>query len=73
MRKKCEVDQLSPFQEFNLEQLKNATSRFAAAHKEKTPNVVYRGKLIGESVANCCYNFNRISWPHSRQVSEMTR
>ncbi|XWS67167.1 hypothetical protein CRYUN_Cryun05aG0263800 [Craigia yunnanensis] len=65
------------FSEFSLEQLKAATCGFSSdnivsEHGEKTPNVVYKGKLEnGRWVA--VKRFNKFAWPDSRQFLEEGR
>ncbi|GKU96867.1 hypothetical protein SLEP1_g10050 [Rubroshorea leprosula] len=74
---KGEVDNLPVFQEFTLEQLKNATSGFAvenivSEHGEKAPNVVYKGKLENQRRI-AVKRFNRMAWPDARQFLEEAR
>ncbi|KAL0918264.1 hypothetical protein M5K25_010263 [Dendrobium thyrsiflorum] len=69
--------QLQPFQEFSFEQLRVATSGFAAEnivseHGEKAPNVVYRGKLDARRKI-AVKRFNRSAWPDPRQFLEEAR
>ncbi|XP_020584988.1 probable serine/threonine-protein kinase BSK3 [Phalaenopsis equestris] len=66
--------QLQPFQEFSFEQLRIATSGFAAEnivseHGEKAPNVVYKGKLDARRKI-AVKRFNRSAWPDPRQFLE---
>ncbi|KAJ7951133.1 Kinase family protein [Quillaja saponaria] len=66
-----ETEKLPTFQEFTLEQLKNATSGFAvenivSEHGEKAPNVVYKGKLENQ-MRIAVKHFNRNAWPDARQ------
>lgn len=68
---KSEVDYLPVFCEYTFEQLKNATSGFAAEnivseHGEKAPNVVYKGKLESQRRI-AVKRFNRMAWPDARQ------
>ncbi|PKA53195.1 putative serine/threonine-protein kinase [Apostasia shenzhenica] len=68
-----EYDRL-PFQEFSFEQLRLATSGFAAEnivseHGEKAPNVVYKGKLDAQRKI-AVKRFNRSAWPEPRQFLE---
>jgi hypothetical protein len=66
-----EAYDLPVFQDFSLDQLRLATSGFAAEnivseHGEKAPNVVYRGKLDAQRRI-AVKRFNRSAWPDSRQ------
>ncbi|XP_020574618.1 probable serine/threonine-protein kinase BSK3 [Phalaenopsis equestris] len=71
---KTDTYELPPFQEFSFEQLRLATSGFAAEnivseHGEKAPNVVYKGKLdAARRIA--VKRFNRSAWPDPRQFLE---
>ncbi|KAJ3693025.1 hypothetical protein LUZ60_012120 [Juncus effusus] len=74
---KTEGYNLPPFQEFTLDQLRLATSGFAAEnivseHGEKAPNVVYKGKLDAQRRI-AVKRFNRSAWPDSRQFLEEAR
>lgn len=62
---------LPPFQEYTFEQLRLATSGFAAEnivseHGEKAPNLVYKGKLDAQRKI-AVKRFNRSAWPDARQ------
>lgn len=62
---------LPAFREFTFEQLKYATSGFAAEnivseHGEKAPNVVYKGKLNNQKRI-AVKRFNISAWPDSGQ------
>jgi hypothetical protein len=66
-----EAYDLPVFQDFSLDQLRLATSGFAAdnivsEHGEKAPNVVYRGKLDAQRRI-AVKRFNRSAWPDPRQ------
>lgn len=66
------TDALPGFREFNLDQLRAATSGFCAdnivsEHGEKAPNVVYKGRLVDEDRWIAVKRFNRSAWPDSRQ------
>ncbi|KAJ4773689.1 kinase with tetratricopeptide repeat domain-containing protein [Rhynchospora pubera] len=68
---------LPPFQEFTFDQLRLATSGFAAEnivseHGEKAPNVVYKGKLDAQRRI-AVKRFNRSAWPDPRQFLEEAR
>lgn len=68
---KHEVDNLPPFREYTIDQLREATSGFAvenivSEHGERAPNVVYKGKLENE-IQIAVKRFNRSAWPDSRQ------
>ncbi|GJN01275.1 hypothetical protein PR202_ga18528 [Eleusine coracana subsp. coracana] len=72
-----EAYDLPVFQEFSFEQLRLATSGFAAEnivseHGEKAPNVVYKGKLDAQRRV-AVKRFNRSAWPDSRQFLEEAR
>ncbi|ONK79672.1 uncharacterized protein A4U43_C01F8860 [Asparagus officinalis] len=65
---------LPQFQEYSFEQLRLATSGFAAEnivseHGEKAPNVVYKGKLDAQRKI-AVKRFNRSAWPDPRQFLE---
>ncbi|KAH9701534.1 serine/threonine-protein kinase BSK5 [Citrus sinensis] len=71
------TDALPGFREFNLDQLRAATSGFCAdnivsEHGEKAPNVVYKG-LVDEDRWIAVKRFNRSAWPDSRQFLEEAR
>ncbi|KAG0472936.1 hypothetical protein HPP92_014793 [Vanilla planifolia] len=71
---KSDAFDLPPFQEFSFEQLRLATSGFAAEnivseHGEKAPNVVYKGKLDAQRRI-AVKRFNRLAWPDHRQFLE---
>ncbi|KAM6587853.1 serine/threonine-protein kinase BSK7 [Cannabis sativa] len=73
---KNELD-LPAFHEYTVEQLRVATSGFAAEnivseHGEKAPNVVYKGKLENQRRI-AVKRFNRSAWPDSRQFLEEAR
>lgn len=66
------ADALPGFREFNLDQLRAATSGFCtdnivSEHGEKAPNVVYKGRLVDEDRWIAVKRFNRSAWPDSRQ------
>lgn len=66
-----EATDVPTFQEFTLEQLRNATSGFAvqniiSEHGEKAPNVVYKGKLENQRRI-AIKRFNRSAWPDHQQ------
>lgn len=68
---KSEVGDVPAFREYTVEQLRKATSGFAAEnivseHGEKAPNVVYKGKLDNQRRI-AVKRFNRSAWPDSRQ------
>lgn len=68
---KSESSGLPAFREFSVEQLRMATSGFAAEnivseHGEKAPNVVYKGKLENQRRV-AVKRFNRSAWPDARQ------
>ncbi|KAF4353301.1 hypothetical protein CsatB_003769 [Cannabis sativa] len=68
---------LPAFHEYTVEQLRVATSGFAAEnivseHGEKAPNVVYKGKLENQRRI-AVKRFNRSAWPDSRQFLEEAR
>ncbi|KAK8944487.1 putative serine/threonine-protein kinase [Platanthera zijinensis] len=71
---KLDVSEIPPFREFSFEQLRIATSGFAAEnivseHGEKAPNVVYKGKI--EALRRIAVKrFNRSAWPDPRQFLE---
>ncbi|KAL7150346.1 hypothetical protein ABFS83_05G106100 [Erythranthe nasuta] len=74
---KSETSDLPAFREFSVEQLRIATSGFAAQnivseHGEKAPNVVYSGKLDNQRRI-AVKRFNRSAWPDSRQFLEEAR
>ncbi|KAI8569529.1 hypothetical protein RHMOL_Rhmol02G0285800 [Rhododendron molle] len=74
---KSEVGDVPAFREYTVEQLKKATSGFAAEnivseHGEKAPNVVYKGKLDNQRRI-AVKRFNRSAWPDSRQFLEEAR
>ncbi|KAI4315413.1 hypothetical protein L6164_028226 [Bauhinia variegata] len=74
---KSEANDLPPFHEYTIDQLRKATSGFAvenivSEHGEKAPNVVYKGKL-GNQVRIAVKRFNRLAWPDSRQFLEEAR
>ncbi|PKU64460.1 probable serine/threonine-protein kinase BSK3 [Dendrobium catenatum] len=71
---KADTYELPPFQEFSFDQLRLATSGFAAEnivseHGEKAPNVVYKGKLDATRRI-AVKRFNRSAWPDVRQFLE---
>lgn len=62
---------LPPFQEFTFQQLRLATSGFAAENiisesGDKAPNVVYKGKLDAQRRI-AVKRFSRSAWPDPRQ------
>ncbi|GJZ83505.1 hypothetical protein Tco_0648678 [Tanacetum coccineum] len=66
-----ETSDLPSFREYTIDQLKTATSGFAvenivSEHGEKSPNVVYKGKLQNQRRV-AIKRFNRSTWPDSRQ------
>ncbi|XVE59353.1 hypothetical protein DITRI_Ditri05aG0039500 [Diplodiscus trichospermus] len=68
---------LPGFIEYNLDQLRAATSGFCtenivSEHGEKAPNVVYRGKLDEDRLI-AVKRFNRSAWPDPRQFLEEAR
>ncbi|KAH9661706.1 serine/threonine-protein kinase BSK5 [Citrus sinensis] len=72
------ADALPGFREFNLDQLRAATSGFCtdnivSEHGEKAPNVVYKGRLVDEDRWIAVKRFNRSAWPDSRQFLEEAR
>ncbi|KAL7111795.1 hypothetical protein ACP275_05G112200 [Erythranthe tilingii] len=74
---KSETSDLPAFREFSVEQLRIATSGFAAQnivseHGEKAPNVVYSGKLDNQRRI-AVKRFNRSAWPDFRQFLEEAR
>ncbi|XP_058200793.1 serine/threonine-protein kinase BSK7 [Rhododendron vialii] len=74
---KSEVGDVPAFREYTVEQLRKATSGFAAEnivseHGEKAPNVVYKGKLDNQRQI-AVKRFNRSAWPDSRQFLEEAR
>ncbi|CAL0315093.1 unnamed protein product [Lupinus luteus] len=74
---RSEVSDSPIFRVFTLEQLKNATSGFAAEnivseHGEKAPNVVFKGKLESQ-MRIAVKRFNKNAWPDSRQFLEEAR
>ncbi|KAL8141647.1 hypothetical protein V2J09_014679 [Rumex salicifolius] len=71
---KGEAGDLPAFHEYTIEQLRMATSGFAAEnivseHGEKAPNVVYKGKLENQQRI-AVKRFNRSAWPDARQFLE---
>ncbi|KAF5478265.1 hypothetical protein F2P56_004839 [Juglans regia] len=72
-----EVGRLPAFHEYTIDQLRNATSGFAAEnivseHGEKAPNVVYKGKLENQ-MRVAIKRFNRSAWPDARQFLDEAR
>lgn len=68
-----EASDVTPFQEYTIDQLRKATSGFAvenivSEHGEKAPNVVYKGKLDNQTRI-AVKRFNRSAWPDARQFS----
>ena len=68
---KKESDGCPAFQEYSFEQLNLATSGFAADNivserGEKTPNVVFKGKLDAQRRV-AVKRFNKFAWPDPRQ------
>lgn len=68
---KSEGDGLPVFQEYSFEQLRLATFGFAvenivSEHREKAPNVVYKGKLDAQRRI-AVKRFNHAAWPDPRQ------
>ncbi|XP_062074304.1 serine/threonine-protein kinase BSK7 [Humulus lupulus] len=68
---------LPAFHEYTVEQLRMATSGFAAEnivseHGEKAPNVVYKGKLENQRRI-AVKRFNRSAWPDARQFLDEAR
>ncbi|RVX09002.1 putative serine/threonine-protein kinase [Vitis vinifera] len=66
-----EADDLPAFHEYTIDQLRMATSGFAAEnivseHGEKAPNVVYKGKLENQRRI-AVKRFNKSAWPDARQ------
>lgn len=66
-----EADDLPAFHEYTIDQLRMATSGFAAEnivseHGEKAPNVVYKGKLENQRWI-AVKRFNKSAWPDARQ------
>ncbi|CBI34674.3 hypothetical protein VitviT2T_001979 [Vitis vinifera] len=72
-----EADDLPAFHEYTIDQLRMATSGFAAEnivseHGEKAPNVVYKGKLENQRRI-AVKRFNKSAWPDARQFLEEAR
>ncbi|KAF7828281.1 serine/threonine-protein kinase BSK3-like isoform X1 [Senna tora] len=68
---KRKADNLPPFHEYTIDQLRKATSGFSvenivSEHGEKAPNVVYKGKLENQ-MQIAVKRFNRSAWPDARQ------
>ncbi|KAK2975885.1 hypothetical protein RJ640_015316 [Escallonia rubra] len=60
------------FKEYSLDQLKAATSGFSvenivSEHGEKSPNVVYKGKIEEGEVWIAVKRFSKSAWPDTRQ------
>ncbi|PWA85738.1 tetratricopeptide-like helical domain, Ephrin receptor type-A /type-B [Artemisia annua] len=69
-----QASDLPSFRDYTIDQLKTATSGFAvenivSEHGEKSPNVVYKGKLQNQRWV-AIKRFNRSAWPDSRQFLE---
>ncbi|KAK9716570.1 hypothetical protein RND81_06G242800 [Saponaria officinalis] len=72
--KNNEADDVQEFREYSIEQLRMATSGFAvenivSEHGEKSPNIVYKGKLDNQSRI-AVKRFNRSAWPDAHQFLE---
>ncbi|XP_061350226.1 serine/threonine-protein kinase BSK5-like isoform X2 [Gastrolobium bilobum] len=72
-----EKDPWAGFTEYNMDQLKLATSGFSpdnivSEHGEKAPNVVYRGRLEDDRLV-AVKRFTKSAWPDSRQFIEEAR
>ncbi|KAG6636802.1 serine/threonine-protein kinase BSK7-like isoform X1 [Carya illinoinensis] len=72
-----EAGRLPAFNEYTIDQLRNATSGFAvenivSEHGEKAPNVVYKGKLENQ-MRVAVKRFNRSAWPDARQFLDEAR
>ncbi|KAJ9188593.1 hypothetical protein P3X46_003935 [Hevea brasiliensis] len=66
-----DLDQVPPFREFALAELRVATNGFSSdfivsESGDKAPNVVYRGKLNGNRLV-AIKRFSRVSWPDPHQ------
>lgn len=73
-RDKGTADDLPTFREYTIEQLRKATSGFAAEnivseHGEKAPNIVFKGKLENQRRI-AVKRFSRSAWPDARQFLE---
>ncbi|XP_028767418.1 serine/threonine-protein kinase BSK7 isoform X2 [Neltuma alba] len=72
-----EANNLPPFHQYTIDQLRMATSGFAvenivSEHGDKAPNVVYKGKLENQ-MQIAVKRFNRLAWPDAQQFLDEAR